>query len=47
MDFFFFFFFPFSFCRVLAAVANSEEFSEAFQCPLNSPMNPVKKCKVW
>ncbi|XP_071042056.1 endothelin-converting enzyme 2 [Parasteatoda tepidariorum] len=26
---------------------NSAEFSEIFNCPIGSPMNPIKKCKLW
>ncbi|CAB3998205.1 endothelin-converting enzyme 1-like [Paramuricea clavata] len=33
--------------RVLAAVHNSQDFADAFNCPLNSPMNPSKKCEIW
>ena len=33
--------------RVLGTVANSVEFSTAFQCGAEQAMNPRKKCKVW
>ncbi|EDO41501.1 predicted protein [Nematostella vectensis] len=33
--------------RVHAAVSNSEQFAEAYDCPLDTPMNPAKKCRVW
>lgn len=34
-------------CRVLGPLSNSYDFSEAYQCPLGSPMNPEKKCHIW
>lgn len=33
--------------RVLGPLSNSYDFSEAYQCPLGSPMNPEKKCHIW
>nr|AMO02505.1 endothelin-converting protein 5 [Tityus serrulatus] len=33
--------------RVLVPLMNLPEFSEVFNCPLKSYMNPVHKCKLW
>ncbi|TNN18891.1 Neprilysin-4 [Schistosoma japonicum] len=33
--------------RVNIPLSNSEEFAKAYQCPLDSPMNPPKRCKVY
>nr|XP_019548120.2 endothelin-converting enzyme 1-like [Aedes albopictus] len=33
--------------RVLGVLSNMPEFSEVFQCPSGSKMNPKKKCRVW
>ncbi|KAK5644491.1 hypothetical protein RI129_005791 [Pyrocoelia pectoralis] len=33
--------------RVLGPLMNSEEFSNDFNCPSGSYMNPVNKCKIW
>ncbi|XP_026818473.1 neprilysin-2-like isoform X2 [Rhopalosiphum maidis] len=33
--------------QIISSLFNLEDFSNDFQCPLNSGMNPVKICKVW
>lgn len=33
--------------RVNLAMSNEPKFSEAFGCPVGSPMNPVKRCNLW
>ncbi|DAZ95086.1 TPA: LOW QUALITY PROTEIN: hypothetical protein N0F65_002980, partial [Lagenidium giganteum] len=33
--------------RVNGMVMNSKEFSEVFQCPSGSAMNPETKCEIW
>ncbi|XP_055373967.1 neprilysin-2 [Condylostylus longicornis] len=33
--------------RVLGPMSNMEEFSNDFNCPQGSRMNPIHKCKVW
>ncbi|XP_041355707.1 endothelin-converting enzyme 2-like isoform X1 [Gigantopelta aegis] len=33
--------------RVKGTISNSAEFSSAYKCPMDSPMNPKKKCHIW
>jgi len=33
--------------RVLGPLSNSEDFQREFNCPVDSPMNPADKCKLW
>lgn len=33
--------------RVIVPLMNSPEFSKAFDCPVNSYMNPEHKCRIW
>lgn len=33
--------------RVMLPLQNNKDFAKDFNCPVNAPMNPAKKCKVW
>ncbi|CAD6244468.1 GSCOCG00013358001-RA-CDS, partial [Cotesia congregata] len=33
--------------RIIGSFSNMKEFSDDFQCPSESPMNPKEKCTVW
>ncbi|EQC28109.1 hypothetical protein SDRG_14201 [Saprolegnia diclina VS20] len=33
--------------RIYGAVQNNDAFAAAFNCPVNSAMNPTKKCYLW
>lgn len=33
--------------RVIGALSNNEDFSQAFSCSSNTPMNPAEKCNIW
>lgn len=33
--------------RVIGPLSNLREFSEVFNCPVGTYMNPVHKCEVW
>ncbi|RHZ28385.1 hypothetical protein DYB26_005112 [Aphanomyces astaci] len=33
--------------RLIGSVQNSVDFAKVFNCPVDSPMNPTKKCVMW
>lgn len=33
--------------RVIGPISNLREFSDEFNCPIGSKMNPRHKCEVW
>ncbi|XP_012534425.1 endothelin-converting enzyme 1 [Monomorium pharaonis] len=33
--------------RVIGSVSNSQDFAEAYNCPVGSAMNPKRKCNIW
>ena len=39
--------YPDPFYRIVIPVMNSPDFAKAFNCAVGSPMNPVKKCRLW